>query len=165
MQKSIFIGIIAALLGFCACSKHSENTPLPTLKYYLNDTLVTLNSVFLTKSNYFEVSGQDSTSPTTHITANAIDFRILTDTLVAKSYQFAELLPDSTYPNITFERGWGGMGHYFNLFSNDSFTFTITRYSNGTIDGTFSGKLTGALNTKVPAIITNGQFSNIQVPK
>jgi hypothetical protein len=47
-------------------------------------------------------------------------------------------------------------------WSQDSMFVKITRYSNGSFDGTFSGSVSDSTQTK-RAVITNGKFTNVKV--
>jgi hypothetical protein len=52
-----------------------------------------------------------------------------------------------------------------NLLYNSEFTFLISRYANGTIDGTFKGRLNAVLpnNRIINDSISDGEFKNIPV--
>jgi len=85
------------------------------------------------------------------------------DSLSVKTYDLS-MKTNSSYPAINFGRTVNGVGRNFELVNpTDHFTLTISRYSNGTIDGTFSGVLGSKQSSAGTAVITNGQFSNVPI--
>jgi hypothetical protein len=192
MKNRMTVGLCLLIFTLYSCSKTNTNkTPVdPNLKmtYFFNDTLVTISGNAVRNNNttaYLNVEtgpeyileGQDS--GTVNHTVNAMQVFFVHDTLIGNSsyyvpdsfrvqtYDFS-IKTNSSYPAILFGR-FNGLVRMFELVNpTDHFTCTISRYSNGTIDGTFSGVLTRmgypqSVAGGQTAVITNGQFSNVPI--
>lgn len=189
MKNRITIWLCLLILIVSSCSKTKiNNTPVdPNLKmsYYFNDTLITLSGnafrnngtsqyLYVEKGSEYVLVGADS--GTVNHTTNSMAIYLVHDTLIGnsvyptsdslslKTYNFSTKAT-SSFPAINFVR-FNGLARMFKLLNpTDYFTLTISRYSNGTIDGTFSGVLGNTQNAAVTAVISNGQFSNVPLFK
>jgi len=158
------------------------------MTYYFNDTLVNITGISdnaptpylnVFGGNIYYLEGQDSVKKNNVSNNVKIIFQhdsliqntvfAVPDSLQARTYNFS-LDSNSSESSITFVRYDGSTRMFEILKPSDHFTFTITRYSNGTIDGRFFGTLSEhglpqSVSEGQIAIITNGQFSNIPVKK
>ena len=81
-------------------------------------------------------------------------------------YYFIDSLPLNTpivLPLASFK--YNGLLTTNNLIDNSKFTFLITRYTNGSIDGTFRGRINAFFSNSqiVNDTIADGEFKNIPV--
>jgi hypothetical protein len=165
------------------------------MKYYFNDSLVTIAGngqpdykrtlawivCFRSSNPYYFLTGQDESANSPDVVHNNLVLNFMHDSTVqntvfsvgdslkVRTYQFNTQVNNPTgNPPMAFVRVEpNGLARIFGILTaTDNFTVTVNRYSNGTIDGTFSGTLSGMGGTAGVAqkgVITNGQFSNVPV--
>jgi hypothetical protein len=187
MKNRMTIGVCLLIFIAYSCSKTSTNKPPVDenlkMTYFFNDSLVTIKGnasrnngtseyLFVATGPEYILGGQDS--GTVNHTINSMEAYLVHDTLIqssvyyvpdslsVKTYNFSTQT-NSSYPAINFVRV-NGLARIYELVNpTDHFTLTISRYSNGTIDGTFSGVLGSKQSSAGTAVITNGQFSNVPI--
>lgn len=194
MNNKIMIGLCLLTSALYSCSKKSPNETSSDanlkMTYYFNDSLVTITGngfrnnntttyLYVGRGTAYTLNGQDS--GIINQVSNNIQINFVHDTLIGNSlysvpdslqvqtYDFSTKT-NSSYPALDIVR-YNGLVRQFEIVkATDHFTFTISRYSNGTIDGTFSGVLSGmggvgSVAEGQTGVITNGQFSNVPVIK
>ena len=182
------IGVCLLIFIAYSCSKTSTNKPPVDenlkMTYFFNDSLVTIKGnafyndststlLYVYRGAGYMLVGEDS--GTVNHTLNGMQVFLVHDTLIqsyvsydpdslsVKTYDLS-MKTNSSYPAINFGRTINGVGRNFGLVNpTDHFTLTISRYSNSTIDGTFSGVLGSKQSSAGTAVITNGQFSNVPI--
>ncbi|MGN6604128.1 MAG: hypothetical protein ACTHK8_16850 [Ginsengibacter sp.] len=160
------------------------------MTYYINDSLVTIEGNGVPINNrptflYFDHQGEytlnGKDSGTVNNTSNLFQITFEHDSLIqggvdhvgdslqVRTYEFS-LQTNSRYRAILV-----GRYHFYGLFRDfqlikptDHFTCTISRISNGTADGTFSGVLSTEVSNTIPgdvptAVISKGKFTNVPI--
>jgi hypothetical protein len=183
MKKSIFTGLFCTLL-FIACTKTSsinpkvdgvndstasaiDTTPYvpgpPTLQFVFNGVQVQItggkdNSQrdSVTGNYYGCYTVLPANSTLCSIIAEETNYAVLLDihiqnNFIIGAYTGAVLTPYFFINTITY-----GINS-----TTDAITVNVTRYSNGTMDGNFSGMVSD--NTGSEKTITQGKFSNLNV--
>ena len=173
-----------------------NNGPTPTMTYYFNDSLVTIAGngqpgyartlpwiACFRGSSLYSLSGQDASSNSPGAVHNNLNLNFIHDSTIQNTaFWVGDSLQVHTYhfnthvnspqglPPMAFVRVEpDGLARIFAILNtNDNFTVTITRYSKGTIDGAFSGTLSGLGGNSSVAygqtgVITRGEFSNVPV--
>lgn len=178
-MKFYLITIIAAIF-FSSCLKQSipdamlaaKNSGGPakitaTLSYEVNGNAVNIT-----------VNDADNQNPTSFtLGCSKLDYYALTGLSSSGEFAFVFYTPNLTVGNYNFTGAYGdfymlsynGTNEYVHAHS-DSLSLNITSYTNGHINGNFSGVLTPMLDansntfgTPSSVSITNGTFKNVPV--
>jgi hypothetical protein len=161
MRKLVYWAV--SLLLLTACKKSTTSLP-PGIQYKINGVQVQLTG------------GLDSTNrdPVTGFYYGCYAMKYSGSTFytfVGENKNYSILLGVETQQGslstITYSGGAVDVGFTINDTAfginhyGDGMSITISRYSNGTVDGTFSGTISDADSTQKN--ITQGQFNNLKV--
>ncbi|MCW3119784.1 MAG: hypothetical protein JWM28_3866, partial [Chitinophagaceae bacterium] len=161
-----------------SCSKDSDKEPAPPpsgpyIKYTagtsqfefrgsFNDLITGKPGVYVSKFPGLDPTGGNVTRYVLSGQPNPTDgirFEIEVDSLKTGSYSCYEKITLGGAPKIGFS------GKAYSTFKKDGsekLSVIISRYSNGTIDGTFSGTLYSFDVIPIPIEITKGEFKNVE---
>lgn len=172
--------LLVALIGWSSCSKSTESTEQDPatgevfIKCSFNGNPLQFNGVAAPNSEgtlafshvnspmpgEFFINGHNATQ------TKIIALQLFTDTLKTQTY-YATYDP---FPPIALATGIATDTANYGIYRpSDSITVRITRYSGGTIDGNFSGKLTsrkvsgGIITGYYDGYVSDGVFRNIKV--
>ncbi|HVY76572.1 MAG TPA: hypothetical protein VG890_17200 [Puia sp.] len=161
MKKIAFL--LCSFVLVIACTKDKNSPQNSSIQYQVNGTQIEIDGgmdttqrnlatgsfygCYVTKSqasNFYIISGEGPTG--------SILLALNTSgQLQTKTYREGEASVSLAVNQVP----------YGVLDPDDSITVTINRYSNGTIDGAFSGALTDLNEDKI--VVTNGHLNNLKI--
>lgn len=157
--------LILSIFFFSSCSKNdneSINTPA-TFQFKVNGQLIQLSGG-LDSSHRDPITGYFYGCFATKF-ENSGFYSVTAENATYKTLLEIETQQDSLLPT-TYSGGFIDPSFFINdsvygINAGDAMSITISRYSHGTIDGTFSGTVSDLNLTR--KTITEGQFNNLKV--
>jgi hypothetical protein len=159
-MKFIII-LLSILLVIYSCGKSNIN-PNGYLQFGVGDSLVQIKDKGAPFYSY-------TSQPTAFVDStndSSLEIYATKGIIIKFTINWSIPIKPGIYHNdSTFQSPFGIFavlnGDFYRDIENQPFTVVITRRSNGTIDGTFYGPLTGIFGAIVP--ITQGEFRNLKI--